>query len=260
MTDVLDRPALLDEHRLRRETPPDHHSHPMIGRVSSLVMLLPVRLFLAAGWLRAGAEKLIDDRWWSGANLRTFLSQQHDQAIPFFRPVMDQAIAPAAPLVAFVVMITQLMCGLAIGTGRGMRLALRWAFLLNVVFILAGRVNPSAFYLVMEAVLLFAIADGAIGHRHSTPSQRTFVAAGASCLFALVFVPYIRTIQPAGVIDDPAMMLTFLGAVVAATLVVRRAAHPEYRHTRLGQLWIRHLDGWSSAAPRNRGEARAQSR
>jgi uncharacterized membrane protein YphA (DoxX/SURF4 family) len=254
MTDVLDRPTLFDEHRLRRAPSTDHSSQPMADRVSSLVMLLPIRIFLAAGWLRAGAEKLIDGQWWSGEHLQAFVSEQHDAAIPFFRPVMDHVIAPAAPWVAFVVMITQLMCGLAIGAGRRMRLALRWAFLLNVVFILAGRVNPSAFYLIMEAVLLFAIADGTIGHRHSTPTNRTFITAGMSALFALAFVPYIRTIQPAEVIDDPAMMLSFLGAVVATTLVVRLAAHPERRDTRLGQLWAQRLHGWSAAAPRDRNE------
>lgn len=251
MTEVLDRRTLLDDHHLRKQLPPPH----VTERASSLVMLLPIRIFLAAGWLRAGAEKLIDRRWWTGDVLESFLHTQHDQAIPFFRPVMDHAIAPAAGFVAAVVVITQLLCGLALGTGRHMRLALRWTVLLNVVFVLAGRVNPSAFYLVMEIVLLFAIADGTIGHRHTTPSASTFVAAGASALFAVAFIPYIRTIEPARVIEDPAMMLTFLGFVLATTLLVRRGAHPVHRHSRLGRLWDQRLLGWNAASTRRSSAA-----
>src|SRR5262245_771339 len=45
---------------------PTHHT--------AVVVLLPLRLFLAAGWLRASAEKLIDRQWWTGAKLRSFLT------------------------------------------------------------------------------------------------------------------------------------------------------------------------------------------
>ena len=47
-------------------------SHSPIGHVSTVGMLLPVRIFLAAGWLRAGAEKLIEPEWWHGTALRDF--------------------------------------------------------------------------------------------------------------------------------------------------------------------------------------------
>jgi uncharacterized membrane protein YphA (DoxX/SURF4 family) len=217
--------------------------------VSAVVMSLPVRIFLAAGWLRAAAEKVIDRNWWNGTKLEGFLVKQHQEALPFFRPVMDHAIAPVAAPIAFIVMITQLLCGLAIATGVKMRLALRWACLLNVTFILAGRVNPSAFYLVMELVLLFAIADGTIGARPSTPSRRSFIAAGVSAAAAVAFIPYIRTIEPAKVIDDPAMMMTFLGMTVAVTLLIRRAAHPDFQLTRLGLLWHHWFAGWLHVAP-----------
>lgn len=245
MNHVLER-----ERRPLLEPPTIGQHRPAPGRLAPSVMLLPVRIFLAAGWLRAGAEKLIDRNWWSGAKLDSFLTQQHDQAIAFFRPVMDHAIDPAHTFIAFVVMATQLLCGVAIALGVKLRLALRWAFLLNVTFILAGRVNPSAFYLVMETVMLFAIADGTLGRNHTAPSGRSFIAAGAAAAISLVFVPYIRTIEPAKVIEDPAMMLAFLGAVTSVTFVVRRAAHPAFRHSRLGELWTRHLAAWSSATPR----------
>lgn len=212
-------------------------------------MLLPVRIFLAAGWLRAGSEKLIDGEWWSGAGLRTYLAEQHDAALPFFRPVMDHLIAPAAVLVALVVMVTQILCGLAIGIGKRLRLALRWGFFLNIVFILTGSVNPSTFYLVMELVMLCAIADGTLGVESSTPSRRTIVLAAVSAALAVACVPYIRTIEPEWVIDDPAMMLSFIGTVVAVTLVARWAAHPIRRQARLGGTRMHYLAAWIHARP-----------
>ena len=216
------------------------------------VVLLPLRLFLAAGWLRAAAEKLIDRQWWTGNKLRTFLTNQHDDALPFFRPVMDHVIAPGAQTVAIIVVLTQLGCGLAIAFGKPLRLALRWAVLLNVVFIMAGKVNPSAFYLVMEIVLLFAVADGTMGVRPTSPSRKTVALAGVSVVAALAVAPYIRTIEPAKVIDDPAMMLVFLGVVVAVTLMARRAAHRPDHVTYPQRLWTTWAAGWMHAKPHHR--------
>ncbi len=225
------------------QSSPHHHGH-----LTAAVVLLPLRIFLAAGWLRAGAEKVIEPQWWNGTRLRTFLGAQHDEALPFFRPVMEHVIAPAATVVAIVVVVTQIGCGLAIGFGKHLRLALRWAFLMNVVFILTGRVNPSAFYLVMEVVLLFAIADGTIGVRPTVPSWRTVVTAGVSAGLAVAVVPYVRTIEPAKVIDDPAMVLVFLGLVIAATLLARRAMyHPP---TYFRGPWTTWIAGWMHAKPK----------
>jgi hypothetical protein len=148
------------------------------------------------------------------------------------------------------VVVLQLMCGVFIATGRFIRFGLRAAFVMNVAFVLAGRVNPSAFYLVMEVVLLFAIADGALGVTATKPSSRSFVAAGVSVALAAVFIPYIRTLEPAKVIEDPAMMLTFVGVILATTFVVRRAAHVEFADSRLGRLWGNRMAGWVHAQPR----------
>ena len=137
MIDVLDHPTVVPE------TPVCHPS-PQPSRHTAVVMLLPLRLFLAAGWLRAAAEKLIDPQWWNGNKLRSFLTTQHDTALPFFRPIMQNVIAPGAQTVAIVVVLTQLAAGIAIAIGKPLRIALRWVVFMNVVFVLAGRVNPSA--------------------------------------------------------------------------------------------------------------------
>ena len=219
------------------------------GHHAAVVVLLPLRIFLAAGWLRAAAEKLIDPQWWTGAKLDKFVNTQHQAALPFFRPVLEDVISPNARLVAIVVVVTQLACGLAIAIGRPLRLALQWAVLLNVVFIMSGKVNPSAFYLVMEIVLLFAIADGTIGVHPTTPSRRTVALAGLTAVLALAMAPYIRTIEPAEVIDDPAMMLVFLGCVTTVTLMVRRAAYRPAHVTYIRGLWATWVAGWMHAKP-----------
>ena len=271
MIDVLDHdirevPRSTGSHRAappgRRAVSSKHGAAP--SRVPShqpshhlaVVVLLPLRLFLAAGWLRAGAEKVIDPQWWNGNKLRSFLTAQHNEALPFFRPVMENWIRPGAREVAIVVAVTQIAIGLAIAIGKPMRLALRWGFLLNVVFIMAGKVNPSCFYLVMELVLLFAIADGVIGVRPSSPSWRTVAIAGTSAGLAAAVAPYVRTIEPAKVIEDPAMMLVFLGFIITVTMLVRRSAYrpPQARHFR--RLWTTWYAGWIHAKPKKvvRGE------
>lgn len=208
-----------------------------LGHAPTAGMLIPLRIFLAAGWARAGIEKVIDPQWWDGGGLKAFLVAQHHDALPFFRPVMEHLLWPMAAPVAWFVLLAQLACGLLIALGRKLHLALGLAFLMNITFILAGRVNPSAFYLVMQLVLVFAIADGALGERPTIPSRRTFAIAGLAGLLAGTVVVFARTVQPGKVIDDPAMMLSFLGAMVALTLVVRRAAHPHHESSRLGRLW-----------------------
>ena len=204
----------------------ESHSHPWRDpALLSALGLLPLRLFLAAGWMRAGAEKFIDHDWWTGATLRDFLAAQHDVALPYFRPVMDHAIGPFAVEVAAVVAVAQIMIGLAILVGRPLRLALWAGVVLNVVFVMCGRVNPSAFYLVMEAALLYGISTGTVARSVKRPSTRSLGLVAMWLALAVVDVPFIRTLEPAKVIDDPAMMLTFLCVVVAITTLLRWMLH-----------------------------------
>ncbi len=244
MIDTLDHEARI-EPRLAPHRPGSHHP----GHHTAVVVLLPLRIFLAAGWLRAAAEKLIDPQWWNGNKLRAFVTAQHQDALPFFRPVLDHLITPGAQVVAIVVVVTQLACGLAIAIGKPLRLALQWTVVLNLVFIMAGRVNPSAFYLVMEIVLLLAIADGTIGVQPTTPSRRTVVMAGITATLALAMTPYVRTIEPAKVIDDPAMMLVFIGFVTTVTLIVRRTSYRPAHMTYIRGLWTTWVAGWMHAKP-----------
>ena len=219
-----------------------------VSHSSVLFALLPLRIFLAAGWLRAAAEKIISEKWWHGRELRSFLVTEHSMALPFFRPVMDHVFAPAAVPVTALVILCELACGVALVIGRSMRLALYAGVVMNVAFVLCGRVNPSAFYLVMEVALLFAIADGVIGRTPSAPGRHTLTFAGAWLTCGLLFVPYVRTIEPAQVIADPAMMLTFLCVITAAGLVFRWVtAVPRRRESEAGTTWNRRVTLWAHA-------------
>ena len=46
--------------------------------------MLPLRLFIGLGWLRAFAEKLIDPTWYSGAKLTEFLTTQLSADLVYF--------------------------------------------------------------------------------------------------------------------------------------------------------------------------------
>lgn len=232
---------------------PAHRVHP-----SAILVLLPLRLFLAAGWLRAAAEKAITSQWWNGNDLRTFLVDERASALPFFRPVMEHLIAPHAQVVAIAVVLGEVACGMALATGRFMRSALAVGVAMNVVFVLCGRVNPSAFYLVMEIALLFAIADGTIGCKARKPSSRTLWGAGGWVAVGLVFVPYIRTMEPADVIADPAIMLAFLSFMTAAGLMFRWAAASSPSNSRVVSLFVRRADTWAHARHPSRAERRLQ--
>ncbi len=216
-----------------------HHHH-----LRAAIVLLPLRLFLAAGWLRASAEKLIDPAWWDGSTLRRFLDVQQRDALPFFRPVMRSVLTPLATQVAIVVAIGQLLIGIAILVGRPLRFALWCGVVLNVVFVLCGKVNPSAFYLVMEAALLYAVSTGHLGRGERMPNGRSFALIGLWLAGAAAMAPFVRTIEPKDVIDDPAMMLVFLCLTMAGTTFARWLHHHGERVAALSVVSVKPVHVW----------------
>jgi uncharacterized membrane protein YphA (DoxX/SURF4 family) len=234
-----------------------HPQHPSVGLLhapdhpATWLALLPVRLFLAAGWLRAGIEKVIDPDWWRGDTVRTYLVVHHDAALPFARGAMDSTLRPAAVTVAAVVVVAELACGLALAIGVRLRDALWIGVVLNVAFVATGQVNPSTFYLVMELGLLLALAGGTIGpHRGEAWRPRWY--AWAACFAATVgFAPFIRTLDPKHVIDDPAVTLSFLSLLSGIGLALAshhagRAA-PDLRVS----VWGARISAWSRAGIRS---------
>ncbi len=209
------------------------------GRAVS-ALLVPLRLFLAAGWLRAGVEKVIDPDWWTGEVLDRFLAGQRPHMLPFFRSFSDALIQPLAMPVAWLVVGAQIAIGMGLLLGRFPRRALWAGLALNVCFTAAGRVNPSAFYLVMELALLIGL---------SRPTNLTIAWRRATLWLVPVVLalPFARTLAPAAVIDDPALMIAFVCGLAAVTTIAWSAAH-----LRFPVDWVDLLPraAWSDAARR----------
>lgn len=199
-------------------TVPRHEADPQPPRKlryvppGSAAVLLPLYLFLIAGWFRAGVEKMIDPSWWTGEYLIGFLDEQRPHMLPFFVPFADHVVEPLAPLIAWLVLSMQLGIAICLTANRRVKPALWAGILLNLCFTMAGRVNPSAFYLVMQVTLLVALSRPV--------ALKIAIRRAAFWLVpAALFAPFARTIDPALVIDDPALMLSFVSLVAAVTTV-----------------------------------------
>ncbi len=183
---------------------------PWVSRPPWLVIS---QLFFAMGWLRAAAEKVISPAWWSGETIWAFLTAHDADTVAWFRPVVDMAVVDHVPLYVVGIVLTQLACGLLLLTDRHLPLALAVAMTMNIAFVAIGAVNPSAFYLVGQG----AIALWLVGTRRPTATLSTALrwTTGFAAAVTLISLPLIRTVDPHGVIDDPAAMMATLGALTA---------------------------------------------
>ena len=192
--------------------PPTPRSRTVCARIPRGA-IVPLQLFVATGWLRAAIEKIIDPAWWSGDTLSAFLSEQRVEMLPWFRWFSDATIEPIAPVVAGIVLITQLAIAGCLLGNRWVTRALWAGIVLNLCFTMAGRVNPSAFYLVMQTALLFALSRRV--------SETVAVRRAILWLVpAALVVPFARTLHPHEVIEDPALMLSFIGVTASVTTIV----------------------------------------
>ncbi|MEM7126860.1 MAG: sulfite exporter TauE/SafE family protein [Chloroflexota bacterium] len=210
--------------------------------------LLPLRLFIGLGWLRAGAEKLLDPAWTSGHKLPIFFQTQiASDAVyfPFYETLIIQFFEPNALILSWIIIIGELLAGGAILTGTLTNLALLSGLFMNLNFVLAGVVNPSAFYIMIQCGLLAANAGATLGgdsflsrysrsfflvaqshfeRGHRTSERWLLLFSGIlSCLTAWMVVPYIRDFGPHS-IDDPAMLLFILfmlGGLLLGILFIR---------------------------------------
>lgn len=185
---------------------------------AAAIVLFPIRIFLGFGWMRAGVEKFMDESWWDGTHLAGFLTEQRSAALPFMAPVIDHVFVPLVEPISLLVMLMQFAIALGFVTTRLLRPALYAGILLNVAFVLLGAVNPSVFYLVIELSLLAALNIGLLGNDPRPPST---ISVGAKFGVALACAPYITTLHPADVIDDPAIILATVAAISAATESLR---------------------------------------
>lgn len=210
--------------------------------------LLPLRVFIGLGWLRAATEKIVDPGWYDGTELTAFLEQQlgwSQEAFPFYGALMEAVFLPGATVLGIIVILAQLLAGVSILAGYYTNAGLLVGLVMNVNFVLAGAVDPSTFYIVIQLVLFFGGAGtvlsvdavrgaethgplltapgrgaGVQGEHH----QRVYGVMAAVCLlFAVAMAPYVSTLAPATVVEDPAMILVVLalfGAGASATSAV----------------------------------------
>lgn len=210
--------------------------------------LLPLRLFIGLGWMRAGMEKLIDPSWTSGTKLTLFLQGQIDANavyFPFYETLITQLFVPNALSLSWIILIGQLLAGVAILFGTFTNAALLGGLFMNLNFVLAGAVNPSAFYIIIQSALLASNSGATLGGdaflsryipsfwlvaqsnfegRHRTLERWSLLLLGVCCcLAAALIVPYIRDFGPHS-IEDPAMLmfiLFMLGGMLLGIIFVR---------------------------------------
>jgi thiosulfate dehydrogenase [quinone] large subunit len=202
--------------------------------------LVPLRIFIGLGWLRAGVEKVVDPGWSDGASLTAFLRdrlQGGDVAFPPYETVITQLFLPHAASLSLIVLLGQFLAGAAILGGAFTRAALLGGLFMNLNFLLAGAPNPSAFYIVIQATLLVTGAgavfglDAVLARRVGVPSMVAQAAASRSwrtrpLALALVegfwlgvaayALANVSDWSPAGSVGDPAVLLAILAALGAA--------------------------------------------
>lgn len=195
------------------------------------VYLVPLRIFIGIGWLRAFAEKAIEASWRDGSYLSAFLHDRRREgsiALLPYESLVTGVFLPHATVLGWIVMVGQLLAGLAILTGCLTRAALIGALFMNLNFLLVGKPDPSAFYIVIQTALLLANAGMILGLdnllldrvrpcRRFTPRGRAWPGAAMllSLLVAVGALVCVEDWSPAGSVHDPAVILAVLGFMAA---------------------------------------------
>ena len=128
--------------------------------------LLPLRLFIGLGWLRAGLAKLTKPEWYNGNALKSFLMDHLDKGDIIFPPyefLVNNVFLPNVSLFAWIVITGQILTGLGILSGTITNFALMMGLIMNLNFILSGAPNPSAFYVVIQIVLFLSNTGAILG-------------------------------------------------------------------------------------------------
>jgi uncharacterized membrane protein YphA (DoxX/SURF4 family) len=208
--------------------------------------LVPLRIFIGVGWLRAFAEKAIEPDWHDGTYLSTFLGDHLREgrvALPPYETLITDLFRPHATALGWIVITGQLLAGLAILTGCLTRAALVGGLFMNLQFLLAGEPDPSAFYIVIQTVLLLANAGTILGLDAHLPNRfrprRPFSSPGwvwlgiaiplslSAAVYALVCADHWG---PAGSVHDPAMVLAVLAFLTASWSVIALLRGDHMRH------------------------------
>ena len=214
MPDVLTPPApsrpASPRHARRRSR--------LAARLDVPVWVLLIEVFIGLGWLRAAVEKIVDPAWWSGDVVADFLADHQGASLPWYQLVEDAVVRPGMGLVLIYVVLAQLAIGGALLAGVRREIALGAGLFLNLNFIAIGAVTPSAFYVLAQLAVLLWVVESRLPAGIARPVAA--VGAVAGLVLATASLPFVSTVDPALVIDDPAIMLTMLGVLVAGACVL----------------------------------------
>ncbi len=217
------------------------------------VYVLPLRLFIGVGWMRAATEKMTDPAWYNGSAVRSFLDGQLEAGVVAFQAyewLSEHLWHPTAMPLGWLVLLGQLVIGTAIFLGVFSNAALLVGIFLNMNFMFAGAISPSAFYIIIQIALLAMGAGAVFGldHRWRNSSRSVLLIARRDGLtsegrdrwwIAGLAIAFVGTAVAAGRVsdfakgvEDPAAVLfavmlvcsTTLGISVARDLVRHRPA------------------------------------
>lgn len=175
-------------------------------------VLLP-QFFLGFGWLRAGVAHAVSGAWWSGDELESFLLAEGDLTVGAYEPFLEYLVRPFSVVVAATVCLAEIAIGVLLLANRRVIGALLVGSFLNLQFIMAGAVSPSIFYLVIALVIVLWRLERTVSLDMSRRMARG--AAAVAAVMTVVLLPYVTTLQPESVIEDPALVLIFLSTLFA---------------------------------------------
>lgn len=183
--------------------------------------LLLLRAFLAFAWLRAAFDKVADPAWWDGTVVTSFLTGGSGaEPLTGFQVFAEATLLRAPALTAALVLLAELAIGFGILTGFRFDVALGLGVGLSLMFLAAGRINPAAFYLVIQLALLGSPAGRVYRlDRWATPKVAHW-APWAVVWAVSVLVWSVASAGPlsTGSVSEPAAVVGFLSLFALATV------------------------------------------
>ncbi len=183
-------------------------------RAVPLAVLIP-QIFLGIAWTRSAIGHIVESDWWTGQQILDFVAECEEFGLPFYSFLAELILKPLATQFAVVVVIAQAALGVLLLANVRPRITTLASIFLSMNFIMGGQVNPSVFYIILALVVLFRAIDA----RPARQSWKSF-SLQSLVLLGLVLLlcgPFVRTLNPVHVIDDPAVVLISVVATFTAS-------------------------------------------
>lgn len=189
---------------------------------------------MGIGWIRTCLEKLPEAGWWDGTTVSAFLGGNlaaGKVVFPFYQDLITNVFIPHALVLGLIIMFGEGLIGLSVLTGTFTNFGLLNGILLNLNLIMAGTIDPSAFYLIIQTVLFISNTGAILGVDKFLSTKIPFALLVAQPQFelkylwvekvsflGLVFVSgliafysafYVQDWSPSSV-KDPAMIIVVL--------------------------------------------------